>query len=191
MLKRNMIFSGVFAVIVAVGMLYGHQINRSGEETKTATDATASVNMADVGGANTYLTELPYSEQEIHCLAQAVYFEARSEPYEGQVAVAHVIMNRVESARYPDNICGVVFQNEHMRHMCQFSFACDGLSDNPYEMTAWQQAMDIVGAVLAKRYQDITGRSTHYHAEYVQPYWADAMQPTLQVGQHIFYREDS
>lgn len=133
---------------------------------------------------------LPVSEKDFKCLAQAIYFEARSEPLEGQVAVAYVILNRVKDRRYPDNICGVVFQNENRRHLCQFSFACDGLSDNPYEMTAWNVARRIAGAVLINAQSDVTGRSTHYHAKYVSPRWAKHLQPTIQVGRHVFYRED-
>lgn len=70
-------------------------------------------------------------EPQTQCLAQAIYFEARSEPLEGQLAVGQVVMNRVESNAYPDTTCEVVFQNERMRHRCQFSFACDGKSDRP------------------------------------------------------------
>ncbi|PCI33188.1 MAG: hypothetical protein COB54_05435 [Alphaproteobacteria bacterium] len=138
------------------------------------------------------LSQLPLdiSQKSFRCLAQAVYFEARSEPFEGQVAVAYVILNRVKDRRYPDNICGVVFQNEQRRHQCQFSFACDGLSDNPHEMAAWNVARRVAGGALKNSASDITAHSTHYHAKYVQPRWAKYLQPTIQVGSHIFYRED-
>jgi len=138
------------------------------------------------------LAELPgdISEKSFKCLAQAIYFEARSEPFEGQVAVAYVIMNRVKDRRYPNNICAVVFQNEQRRHKCQFSFACDGLSDNPYEMAAWNIARRVAGGALKNAQSDVTARSTHYHADYVNPRWAKYLQPTIQVGSHIFYRED-
>ena len=98
----------------------------------------ASIYDADV---DILMAQLPaeISEESFQCLAQAVYFEARSEPFEGQVAVAYVILNRVKDRRYPNDICAVVFQNEKRRHLCQFSFACDGLSDNHYEMAAWTQ----------------------------------------------------
>ncbi|MFC7048130.1 cell wall hydrolase [Emcibacter nanhaiensis] len=135
--------------------------------------------------------QVSISPEEFRCLAQGIYFEARSEPYEGQVAVAYVIMNRVKDHRFPDSICGVVFQNEHMRNLCQFSFACDGRSDNPYEMASWEVAIQIAERVLSNTYSDITARSTHYHATYVSPSWASHMRPTLQVGKHIFYREES
>lgn len=126
---------------------------------------------------------------EGHCLAQAVYFESRSEPIDGQLAVAQVVLNRVKSPYYPDTICGVVFQNEKMRHRCQFSFACDGLSDNPYEPEAWDLAERIAYIALSGRWQDITEDATHYHAVYVNPSWANNLVETGQHGSHIFYRD--
>lgn len=136
------------------------------------------------------LQPMDISDKSFKCLAQAVYFEARSEPFEGQVAVAYVILNRVKDRRYPNSICGVVFQNEKRRHRCQFSFACDGLSDNPYELVAWNVARRVAGGTLRNATSDVTARSTHYHAKYVSPRWAKFLQPTIQVGSHIFYRED-
>ena len=72
-------------------------------------------------------------EEAQHCLAQAIYFEARGEPVEGWEAVGQVVINRVRDKRYPGQICDVVFQGEYRRHRCQFSFACDGVSDRPYD----------------------------------------------------------
>lgn len=127
-------------------------------------------------------------EQDYKCLAQAVYFEARSEPVQGQQAVAEVVLNRVSDGRFPDSVCGVVFQNENWRHRCQFSFACDGRSDRPRERRSWLQARQIAAAVLAGFSDGVTGDATHYHATYVSPYWARRLEKTVQVGQHVFYR---
>lgn len=129
-------------------------------------------------------------EGEARCLAQAVYFEARSEPLEGQLAVAQVVLNRVESPLWPDGICAVVFQNEHRRHGCQFSFACDGLSDNPGNMRAWQLSKLVAAVALERLWQDMTQDATHYHADYVDPYWKDHMHPTARYGRHQFYLDD-
>ncbi len=125
------------------------------------------------------------------CLAQAVYFEARSETLEGQLAVAQVVLNRVESRRYPSSICGVVFQNERLRHRCQFSFACDGRSDTPRERRAWEIAKRISEIALAGQWRDLSGRATHYHATYADPSWRSAMMKTAAHGQHLFYRDAS
>lgn len=129
-----------------------------------------------------------FTAEEDTCLAQAIYFEARSEPLEGQLAVAQVVLNRVNHKRYPDTVCGVVFQNEHLHNRCQFSFACDGRSDRPREMRAWKMAQKV--SLVAKNgyLSDITHRATHYHADYVSPYWRDALEPTVQHGRHHFYR---
>ena len=125
------------------------------------------------------------------CLAQAVYFEARSETLEGQLAVAQVVLNRLENRRYPSSICGVVFQNERLRHRCQFSFACDGRSDTPRERRAWEIAKRISQIALAGQWRDLSGRATHYHATYADPSWRSAMMKTAAHGQHLFYREAS
>lgn len=126
-------------------------------------------------------------DDEAHCLAQAIYFEARSEPVEGQLAVAQVVMNRVNDRRYPNSVCGVVFQNERLRHRCQFSFACDGKSDNPRDARAWNLASRISYVAMANNWQDITKSATHYHADYVEPYWIKSMEKTAVYGQHLFY----
>lgn len=129
--------------------------------------------------------------EEEHCLSQAVYFEARSEALEGQLAVAQVVLNRVQDRRYPDTICGVVFQGEHRRHACQFSFACDGLPDRPRNAQAWTIAKSISHIALNDYWNDVTSLSTHYHADYVSPYWEDLLDEQVQVGRHIFYRDNS
>ncbi|WP_246272984.1 cell wall hydrolase [Oricola thermophila] len=126
---------------------------------------------------------------EIECLATAIYFEARSEPVPGQEAVAQVILNRKASDTWPDTICGVVFQNAHRRNACQFSFACDGQPDVPRERKAWQRAKEIAGKILFDR--DVPApvlTATHYHADYVRPYWASSMKRLSKIGRHIFYR---
>lgn len=133
--------------------------------------------------------ELAISEQ-YKCLAQAIYFEARGEPTIGQSAVAHVVLNRVRDRRYPNTICAVVFQNDHRRHRCQFSFACDGQSDQAYNLTAWNKSLKVALKTLAGAIEDVTLASTHYHADYVAPFWASKLKPTVQFGQHLFYRED-
>lgn len=122
------------------------------------------------------------------CLTQAVYFEARSEPLEGQLAVAQVVLNRVKVANYPDSICGVVFQNEHIKNRCQFSFACDGMSDNPYNPESWEIARRVSYIALSGHWDDITKSATHYHAYYVSPGWAARLEETGTFGSHIFYR---
>ncbi|HEY4775118.1 MAG TPA: cell wall hydrolase [Xanthobacteraceae bacterium] len=123
------------------------------------------------------------------CLAEAVYFEARGEPLRGQIAVAQVVMNRVFSGFYPNEVCGVVYQNAHRRLACQFTFACDGIPDRVREAAAWQRAKEIAREMLdGKLWLSDVGKATHYHANYVQPWWARTMRRMDRIGVHLFYR---
>ncbi|HYP58573.1 MAG TPA: cell wall hydrolase, partial [Beijerinckia sp.] len=127
--------------------------------------------------------------REKRCLAEAIYFEARSEPEEGQAAVAQVVLNRASSGLYPASICGVVYQNRQRYHGCQFSFACEGKSLRINEPDAWHTAVRIAEAVSqGKTYLSDVGGSTHYHANYVRPRWAKALKKMDIIGHHIFYK---
>ena len=127
--------------------------------------------------------------REARCLAEAVYFEARSEPEAGQAAVAQVVLNRVQSGLYPSSVCGVVYQNRHHYRGCQFSFACEGRSLRITEGDAWEQAVRVAKEVMVGRtYISDVGRSTHYHANYAHPRWARALRKMDVIGRHIFYR---
>lgn len=131
-------------------------------------------------------------KKEINCLAKALYFEARGEPVVGQIYVARVILNRVDSPFYPPTICKVVYQNDHMKNACQFSFACDGIADRVAEPTAFNVAMVIAKRNFGcdKQCRDMGGaisRSTHYHAVSVDPWWAGKLERTGKIGNHVFY----
>jgi spore germination cell wall hydrolase CwlJ-like protein len=129
-----------------------------------------------------------YAKAE-HCLANAVYFEARSEPLRGQMAVAQVVMNRVFSGFYPHDICAVVYQNANRHLACQFTFACDGKRKVIEERGAWARANRIAKQTLdGKLYEQAVGASTHYHALYVHPNWVREMHRLVRYGEHLFYR---
>ena len=122
------------------------------------------------------------------CLARAIYFEARSESEIGRLAVAQVILNRVKSPFYPDTICDVVYQNAEKRNACQFSFACDGESDNPRQGRPWKLAKTLASRAMAGEGEvQAIATATNYHADYVQPKWSGAMTRLVQIGRHIFY----
>ena len=123
------------------------------------------------------------------CLANAVYFESRSEPVRGQIAVAQVVMNRVFSGYYPDDVCGVVYQNAHRHLACQFTFACDGIPDVVTDQELWVRAQRIARETLdGKLWLPEVSKATHYHASYVHPYWVRAMKKNSKIGLHNFYR---
>jgi spore germination cell wall hydrolase CwlJ-like protein len=134
---------------------------------------------------------------ELLCLAQAIYFEARSEPVRGQRAVGQVVLNRVASPHYPDTICDVVHENAHLPNRCQFSFACDGEPDTITEQARWREIVWLARGLLACKTdcndepaaKEPLWTSTHYHADYVSPHWAKALWPTGHVGHHFFYHE--
>jgi spore germination cell wall hydrolase CwlJ-like protein len=129
------------------------------------------------------------SGHERRCLAEAIYFEARSEPEEGQAAVAQVVLNRVTSGLYPSTICGVVYQNRHHYHACQFSFACEGRSLRVTEPEAWRTAVRVADEVAAgKTYVADVGGATHYHANYVRPGWSRRLEKMDVIGHHVFYK---
>jgi spore germination cell wall hydrolase CwlJ-like protein len=123
------------------------------------------------------------------CLADAVYFEARGEPVRGQIAVAQVVMNRVFSQFYPDNVCDVVYQNAHRRLACQFTFACDGIPEIVNDPDAWKRAQRIAKDTLDGRlWLNSVGKATHYHAYWVHPWWVSTMRKLHRIGVHTFYR---
>jgi spore germination cell wall hydrolase CwlJ-like protein len=127
--------------------------------------------------------------RERKCLAEAVYFEARSEPEEGQAAVAQVVLNRATSGLYPASICGVVYQNRTHYKACQFSFACEGKSLRVSEPEAWHTAVRIADAVVqGTTYVSDVGGATHYHARYVRPGWARRLVKMDVIGHHVFYK---
>jgi len=132
---------------------------------------------------------------ETWCLAQNIYYEARSSNLADQAAVADVVLNRVDDRRYPNTVCGVVRQGKKntdgsmRRNMCQFSWYCDGKSDWPRDMDSWVNAQQIAYLMLhLNRYRGITEGATHYHADYVNPSWASSKQLVGTIGLHIYYR---
>jgi cell wall hydrolase len=123
------------------------------------------------------------------CLSNAIYFEARDQPYIGQVAVAQVVINRVFSGVYPRDVCGVIYQNAHRHLACQFTFACDGKRKTINEFGSWARARRIARETLdGQLYVQAVGTSTHYHATYVRPNWVHEMHRFAREGIHLFYR---
>ena len=123
------------------------------------------------------------------CLANAVYFEARDEPVRAQIAVAQVVMNRVFSPFYPNDVCGVVYQNAHRHLACQFTFACDGIPDVVTEPDAWLRAQRIARDMLdGKLWMPEVAKSTHYHDSWAHPNWVGEMKKMDRLGGLIFYR---
>ena len=129
------------------------------------------------------------------CLALNVYFEARNQPLQGQMAVAEVVMNRVVSMKFPDTVCEVIEEGPTyswqpdfpIRNKCQFSWYCDGKSDMPMEVDAWETALVVAKDILANRPMVLKG-ATHYHAITVDPKWAKTKTFIIRIGDHLFYK---
>jgi len=130
------------------------------------------------------------------CLALNLYFEARDQPVVGQIAVGFSTMNRVADKRYPNTVCAVVKQAKYngwdmdnpIRHMCQYSWFCDGKSDLPRDDKAMLEATILASNIYYGKVTDTSEGATHYHATYVHPYWADHMDVVFLINDHIFYR---
>lgn len=123
----------------------------------------------------------------LRCLTQAVYYEAAFEPLAGRRAVAQVVLNRALHPAFPKSVCGVVYQGVN-RPVCQFSFTCDGSLGRSPNPAAWKEAEDVARAALDGYVETSVGHSTHYHANYVSPYWAPKLVKIAKIGAHIFYR---
>ena len=126
---------------------------------------------------------------EHRCLTEALYYEARGENRTGKKAVAEVVFHRMEAGNFGHSICAVVHEGAG-RHGCQFSFNCNGDLNRPREAAAWLKSEELAAQILTgeERLGNTTGGATHYHAVYVRPFWAPALEKTAHIGRHIFYR---
>tara|TARA_R100001460_G_scaffold14381_3_gene32179 strand:+ start:431 stop:859 length:429 start_codon:yes stop_codon:yes gene_type:complete len=135
-------------------------------------------------------------ETALMCMATNIYHEAKNQPMAGQIAVAQVVMNRVNDSRYPDNVCDVVKQGLTYKNgkvvlgKCQFSWYCDGKKDDVnMKSEKWQNSIRYASMVITNRITlDVTEGATHYHATYVRPAWARTKTKTVRINRHIFYR---
>ena len=142
-----------------------------------------------------------YDNKQLLCIAQNIYWEARNQPFRGMIAVGQVTMNRVKDKRFPDTPCEVVEQGPikpswkdpsvyyPVRHRCQFSWYCDGKSDEipKIDEDLWNYVLAMSTKIASDYWADITHGATHYHADYVMPGWAKSKHKTAKIGNHIFY----
>lgn len=122
------------------------------------------------------------------CLTEALYFEARGEALSGQIAVAEVILNRVDSKRYPNSVCGVVKQGQKRRNGCQFSYNCDGRPNTIGNRKVYNKLGKIAWVMMQGKPRVLTGQALFYHSTAVKPRWSRKMVRTARIGEHIFYR---
>ena len=140
--------------------------------------------------------------EHVKCLALNMYHEARDQGTAGKLAVSAVVINRVCDSRFPNTICEVIKQGPTrkswrdpsvsypIKNRCQFSWYCDGISDEVKDEKTYQKILDFARLIMHNDIQfvDITDGATHYHADYVKPDWAKTKTRTTEIGDHIFYR---
>ncbi len=127
------------------------------------------------------------NSRALHCLTQAIYYEAGMEPDAGQRAVAQVILNRVRHPSYPGTVCGVIYQGSERQTGCQFTYTCDGSLRRKPSRFHWNRAKKVAAEALSGKSYTTVGTATHYHATYVYPYWAPSLRFLGTVGTHRFY----
>jgi len=124
----------------------------------------------------------------LQCLTAAIYYEAARETVEGQRAVAQVVLNRVRHPVYPNTVCGVVYQGSERATGCQFTFTCDGSLARAPMASYWERARQVAALALSGSVYAPVGWATHYHTNYVVPYWSSSLVKAATIGTHIFYR---
>jgi len=167
----------------------------AGQQSSTIATASAEGTQENAPQVASLYTGLPkpptpnpieISDTDFNCLVEAIYFEAGAEDRIGQRAVAHVVLHRVHSPRFPDTVCGVVHDSN--RRGCQFSYWCDGKSDGMHDDERWANSKQAATEVLSGAYPDVTNGALFYHARFVRPVWSKKLQKTATIGGHIFYR---
>ena len=156
----------------------------------TADEPQNSAAISNVSYSSDWLSKQPAGDggAQWRCLAEALYFEARGETVKGQFAVAEVIMNRVDSPRYPDSVCGVIKQGTGRKFACQFTYTCDGLAEHIGEPAAFRRVGKIAKAMLDGAPRKLTDGAPFYHTSAVSPSWARKLARTATIGVHHFYR---
>ncbi len=163
------------------------------EVTGAHSQAITDLLVTDVGGvidlSEIDEVKIGRRSKQWRCLTEALYFEARGENLVGQVAVAEVILNRVDSKSYPNSVCGVIQQGQSKRNGCQFSFICDGKVEHIGDRKSFEEQGKVAWVMLQGKPRILTGKATHYHATSVLPRWAKRLVRTARIGDHIFYRQ--
>jgi len=140
---------------------------------------------------NAFLASQPAASggEQWRCLAEALYFEARGESVRGMFAVGEVIMNRVDSARFPSTLCGVINQGTGRQFACQFTYTCDGAAEVIHEPAAWERVGKVARLMMDGAPRQLTDGATYYHTRAVNPRWARVFPRTAAIGAHYFYRQ--
>lgn len=159
--------------------------------TASAIQAHEEQSIADEIAASVSGDLREFQEAELECLALNIYFETHAKSLVDAMSVSDVVLNRVISTRYPDTACGVVHDGYVAgSKTCQFSWYCDGKHDEPYDNDSWEQSRKYARDIYMNgNFRGMTDGATHYHAHWMQAYWASSLVRVARIGSHIFYRE--
>ena len=151
--------------------------------------------VSSIAWAGMTAIETRKQNEELQCLALNIYFETRASSLADAMSVSDVVLNRVNSTKFPNNVCDVVYEGiEKGRHKCQFSWYCDGKSDKIPEFdidlynAIFTKATRMIGQYNWGNLDDMTKGSTHYHADYVYPEWRQTKTKMITIDNHIFYK---
>jgi len=181
---------GAAAADTPVKRLFEQEARALKEMSQTRLASYTARPEADLRYSRDWLAGMAFEKggAQWQCLAEALYFEARGESVKGQFAVAEVIMNRVESAEFPDSICGVIKQGTGRKYACQFTYTCDGHPEVIGEPRAFEQVGKVAKLMVGGAPRNLTAGATHYHTRAVNPRWARVFPRTTSIGVHHFYK---
>tara|TARA_B100000953_G_scaffold294554_1_gene284486 strand:- start:995 stop:1615 length:621 start_codon:yes stop_codon:yes gene_type:complete len=200
-MKKYLLFLIIFTASAMTGSIGGQSSIITGDFFYMHPQNTTTSGLVDI--ADTVIQKsLVVDDKEITCMAKNIFFEAAIESTAGKLAVAHVTLNRVDSHRFPNTVCEVVYDGPHytgsngeqypVRDRCQFSWYCDGKGDDPRDGSRlWEDSQELAKYVLLRQEElpDITDGALHYHASYIEaPRWAKKKKVTTKIDTHIFYR---
>ncbi|MEM8776662.1 MAG: cell wall hydrolase [Pseudomonadota bacterium] len=168
----------------------GAQLNRNDLVIASLPDEFVIDTSKDIVYSHDWLSSqtFEFGGEQWHCLAEALYFEARGESVKGQFAVAEVILNRVDSSAFPDTVCGVISQGTGRKYGCQFTYRCDGLKETIAEQDAYERVGRVAHLMVNGGSRKLTDGATHYHTKAVAPRWSRVYPRTATIGFHHFYR---
>lgn len=187
-----------FFVAIATAASAETPVDRIVDEKRSDVNKYSEVRLAtymrvketQIGYSHDWLDAQPSTkgDDEWACLAEALYFEARGESVKGQFAVAEVILNRVDSPKFPDTVCGVINQGTGRKFACQFTYTCDGHKEVINEPRAFKRVGKVANLMVGGAPRELTDGATYYHTRAVNPRWSRKFTRTTSIGQHHFYR---
>ena len=189
--ERLLEMSGLSSVLAKkkyVGPSIGKNVLNQLKPSGAVNDEPFDSNLERFSGETVDHLLLADVDNQVKCLAEAMYFEARGEDVLGQYAVAEVILNRVDSKEFPNSVCKVISEGATKLHACQFSYNCDGKPEYVNDLKSYKRILKLSNMLYGGSARILTDGATFYHSTAVSPSWMTKMKKTSEIGQHIFYK---